>query len=113
MVLTCRFLFDLRKADRTATIPSSPSAVPSLIFNHLNSSQHSRGTLPAFIASMGLQIPAGAPFGVETTGRDEDAATGTAGEGEFDGEPEALEPGIEPEHSSANVPTKGTVLQEV
>ena len=62
---------------------------------------------------MGSQIPAGAPFGVETTGGDEDAAMGTAGEWGFGGEPEMLEPGSEPEHSSANMPAEGTVLQEV
>ncbi|KAM5536091.1 hypothetical protein V8D89_010190 [Ganoderma adspersum] len=56
-VLTCRFLLDLRQADRTPTTASSPSAVPSL--NFAAGFEGSGGTLPAFIASMGSVVYTG------------------------------------------------------
>ncbi|KAM5533761.1 hypothetical protein V8D89_012536 [Ganoderma adspersum] len=78
-VLTCHFLFELRQADRTGMTPSSPSAMSSLDFNVATDSQRSRGTLPAFFASMGSQISTGLHF-EDPAGGDEDAATGTADE---------------------------------
>ena len=59
--------------------PSSPSALSSLDFNVATDSQHSRGTLPAFFASMGSQISTGLHF-EEPAGGDGDAAKGTADE---------------------------------
>lgn len=56
-VLIAHFLLDLRRSDRTANVPSSPSAIPSL--NIAGDVQEDHGALPAFIASMGSQIDTG------------------------------------------------------
>ncbi|KAI1783242.1 hypothetical protein LXA43DRAFT_1067811 [Ganoderma leucocontextum] len=70
-VLISHFLFDLRRSDHTANIPSSPSAIPSL--NIAGGVQEDHGTLPAFIASMGSRIDAGLHF-VDSPDADEDMA---------------------------------------
>ncbi|KAM5537622.1 hypothetical protein V8D89_008700 [Ganoderma adspersum] len=53
-VLIVHFLFDLRRSDRTARIPSSPSAIPSL--NIVGDVPEDHDALPAFIASMGSRV---------------------------------------------------------
>ncbi|PIL29910.1 hypothetical protein GSI_07820 [Ganoderma sinense ZZ0214-1] len=75
-VLTCRFLLDLRQADRRATAPTSPSAASSLDFNVVvagSSQTVSRRSLPAFVASMGSEVPTGLDF-VDVIARDPDEA---------------------------------------
>lgn len=60
-VLISHFLFNLRQSDRTAVVPSSPSAVPSLNIVEIVE-EDPAGTLPAFIASMGSRVDIGLPF---------------------------------------------------
>ncbi|PIL32845.1 hypothetical protein GSI_04962 [Ganoderma sinense ZZ0214-1] len=66
-ILICRFLFDLRQADRTTAAASSPSGMQSLNLDlDFNVSVHSQGhrssTLPAFVASMGEPVYTGIRF---------------------------------------------------
>ncbi|PIL23300.1 hypothetical protein GSI_14610 [Ganoderma sinense ZZ0214-1] len=70
-VLIAHFLFDLRRSDRTANVPSSPSAIPSL--NIAGDIQEDHGTLPAFIASMGSRLDTGLHF-VDVLDAEEDMA---------------------------------------
>ncbi|PIL23404.1 hypothetical protein GSI_14715 [Ganoderma sinense ZZ0214-1] len=72
VVLTCRFLLDLRKADRTANAPTSLGAVASLNFDAMGaggSQTVSRRSLPAFVASMGSEVQTGLDF-VDAIARD-------------------------------------------
>ena len=77
-ILICRFLLDLRQADRTTGVASSPSAVQSLNLNlnvSLRSQEHGTVTLPAFIAPMGEPIYTGLRFADEIgSGADEGRA---------------------------------------
>ena len=63
IVLTCRFLLDLRRADRTANAPTSLGEVSSLNFDNVDGAHDSsRGSLPAFVASMGSEVRTGLDF---------------------------------------------------
>ncbi|KAM5543404.1 hypothetical protein V8D89_002655 [Ganoderma adspersum] len=74
IVLTCRFLLDLRQADRTANAPPSLGAVPSLNFDVVDGGQTaSRRSLPAFVASMGSEVHTGLDF-VDEIARNPEAA---------------------------------------
>ncbi|KAM5545109.1 hypothetical protein V8D89_001220 [Ganoderma adspersum] len=66
-ILICRFLFDLRQADRTTAAALSPSAIQSLNLNldlnaSVRSQAHGTATLPAFVASMGEPVYTGIRF---------------------------------------------------
>ncbi|PIL23423.1 hypothetical protein GSI_14734 [Ganoderma sinense ZZ0214-1] len=106
-VLTCRFLFALRRADHTATTTTS-SGVSSLDFNVATDSHRSRSALPAFIASMGSQLSTpGLHFG---DGRDEEedaAADITDQRRGSSGGPETLYRGDEYERGAGSDGTHG------
>ncbi|KAI1794385.1 hypothetical protein LXA43DRAFT_996881 [Ganoderma leucocontextum] len=91
IVLTCRFLLDLRQADRTANPPSSLMAVPSLNFEFVENGQNdSRRSLPAFIASMGSEVHTGLHF-VDSIGGRLDSDMAYVNDSEQDPREDALQ----------------------